>query len=198
MGLDMMHGMIVYCIDLSILFLLHSRCKDGALYHYANTTKKVRIINQQLIIAMAPPNLFGGHMTCASYISMNPDKRGLAAIRLSYNTLLSFSESLLSGKCARDSDRQNKKPSNTSRAEKGSINQYNQSSSHTSYPNPSFILGSPETCLHQYKMATQPPRDATVVLRDHTDYRAWMMQLQSRFDHPNDLQTKSSRDAANS
>ncbi|KAF2472310.1 uncharacterized protein BDR25DRAFT_393155 [Lindgomyces ingoldianus] len=41
-------------------------------------------------------NLFGGRMTCASYISMNPDKRGLAAIRLSYNTLLSFSETLLS------------------------------------------------------------------------------------------------------
>ncbi|KAF2474068.1 uncharacterized protein BDR25DRAFT_351603 [Lindgomyces ingoldianus] len=42
-------------------------------------------------------------------------------------------------------DRQNKKLSNTSRAEKGSKNQYNQSSSHTSYPNPSFISGSPET-----------------------------------------------------
>ncbi|KAF2469420.1 uncharacterized protein BDR25DRAFT_356652 [Lindgomyces ingoldianus] len=37
---------------------------------------------------MASPDPFGGHMTCASYISMNPDKRGLAAIRLSYNTLL--------------------------------------------------------------------------------------------------------------
>ncbi|KAF2469069.1 uncharacterized protein BDR25DRAFT_356833 [Lindgomyces ingoldianus] len=38
-----------------------------------------------------------------------------------------------------------KLPSNTSRAEKGSINQDNQSRSHTSYPNPSFISGSPET-----------------------------------------------------
>ncbi|KAF2470844.1 uncharacterized protein BDR25DRAFT_354754 [Lindgomyces ingoldianus] len=46
--------------------------------------------------SMASPDLFGGRMTCASYISMNPDKRSLAAIRLSYNTLLSFSESLLS------------------------------------------------------------------------------------------------------
>ncbi|KAF2468322.1 uncharacterized protein BDR25DRAFT_357618 [Lindgomyces ingoldianus] len=38
--------------------------------------------------SMASPDLFGGHMTCASYISMNLDKGGLAAIRLSYNTLL--------------------------------------------------------------------------------------------------------------
>ncbi|KAF2478227.1 uncharacterized protein BDR25DRAFT_348481 [Lindgomyces ingoldianus] len=45
---------------------------------------------------MASADLFGGHMTCASYISTNPDKRGLAAIRLSYNTLLSLQDLALS------------------------------------------------------------------------------------------------------
>ncbi|KAF2471489.1 uncharacterized protein BDR25DRAFT_354744 [Lindgomyces ingoldianus] len=44
-------------------------------------------------------------------------------------------------------DRKNKSRATRAEQKKGSINQYNQSSSHTSYPNPSFISGSPETVL---------------------------------------------------
>ncbi|KAF2466563.1 uncharacterized protein BDR25DRAFT_359460 [Lindgomyces ingoldianus] len=49
---------------------------------------------------MASPTLFRGHMTCASYISTNPNKRSLAAICLSYNTLLSLQDFALSAICA--------------------------------------------------------------------------------------------------